>query len=54
MSTQAHSSRAPTDALEGSAVHPLGSKAKVLLTSVFGPYARNDEYGSRAINSMGA
>lgn len=33
-------------------VHPLGSRAKVLLTSVFGPYAKDDEYGSRAINPM--
>ncbi|MDP3723563.1 MAG: cobalamin-dependent protein, partial [Candidatus Omnitrophota bacterium] len=33
-------------------VHPLGSRAKILLTSVFGPYARDDEYGSRAINPM--
>ncbi len=33
-------------------VHPLGSKAKVLLSSVFGPYAQDDEYGSRAINPM--
>ena len=32
-------------------VHPLGSKAKVLLTSVFGPYAVDDEY-SRAVNPM--
>ena len=32
--------------------HPLGSKAKVLLSSVFGPYAQDDEYGSRAINPM--
>ena len=32
--------------------HPLGSKARVLLTSVFGPYARDDAYGSRAINPM--
>ncbi len=32
--------------------HPLGSKAKVLLTSVFGPYAQDDEYGSRIINPM--
>jgi hypothetical protein len=32
--------------------HPLGSRAKVLLTSVFGPYARDDNYGSRAINPM--
>jgi hypothetical protein len=33
-------------------VHPLGSRAKVLLTSVFGPYAQDDEYGSRALNPM--
>ena len=33
-------------------IHPLGSRAKVLLTSVFGPYAKDDEYGSRAINPM--
>ena len=33
-------------------IHPLGSRAKVLLTSVFGPYARDDEYGSRALNPM--
>jgi len=32
--------------------HPLGPRARVLLTSVFGPYARDDEHGSRAINPM--
>ena len=32
--------------------HPLGIQAKVLLTSVFGPYAQDDEYGSRVINPM--
>jgi radical SAM superfamily enzyme YgiQ (UPF0313 family) len=32
--------------------HPLGTRARVLLTSVFGPYAQDDEYGSRAINPM--
>ncbi len=32
--------------------HPQGARAKVLLTSVFGPYAQDDEYGSRAINPM--
>src|SRR3989338_8902184 len=32
--------------------HPLGSRAHVLLTSVFGPYAADDEYGSRAVNPM--
>jgi len=33
-------------------VHPKGSSARVLLTSVFGPYAQDDEFGSRAINPM--
>lgn len=33
-------------------VHPLGSQAKILLTSVFGPFAQDDEYGSRTINPM--
>jgi hypothetical protein len=33
-------------------VHPLGNRARVLLTGVFGPYARDDEYGSRRINPM--
>ncbi len=33
-------------------VHPLGSRAKVLLSGVFGPYAQDDEYGSRKLNPM--
>lgn len=33
-------------------VHPLGTRARVLLTGVFGPYGRDDEYGSRKINPM--
>ena len=33
-------------------VHPRGTKARVLLSSVFGPYAQDDEYGSRKINPM--
>jgi radical SAM superfamily enzyme YgiQ (UPF0313 family) len=33
-------------------VHPKGTQARVLLTSVFGPYAQDDEFGSRAINPM--
>jgi radical SAM superfamily enzyme YgiQ (UPF0313 family) len=33
-------------------VHPLGSQAKVLLASIFGPYAQDDEYGSRSANPM--
>ena len=32
--------------------HPKGSRARVLLTSVFGPYAQDDEFGSRSINPM--
>jgi Radical SAM superfamily/B12 binding domain len=32
--------------------HPKGTQARVLLSSVFGPYARDDEFGSRAINPM--
>jgi hypothetical protein len=38
--------------LRTAAPHPLRSRARILLTSVFGPYARDDEYGSRAINPM--
>lgn len=37
---------------DGTARHPRGSKTRVLLTSVFGPYAQDDEYGSRAMNPM--
>lgn len=33
-------------------VHPAGTRAKVLLCSVFGPYAQDDAYGSRSINPM--
>ncbi len=33
-------------------VHPLGKQARVLLSSVFGPYAQDDEFGSRKINPM--
>ena len=32
--------------------HPKGNRARVLLSSVFGPYAQDDEFGSRAINPM--
>jgi len=32
--------------------HPLGTGARILLSSVFGPYAQDDEYGSRAVNPM--
>jgi radical SAM superfamily enzyme YgiQ (UPF0313 family) len=33
-------------------VHPLQGRAKILLSSVFGPYSQDDEYGSRALNPM--
>lgn len=32
--------------------HPKGTKAKILLSSVFGPYAQDDQFGSRSINPM--
>ena len=32
--------------------HPKGIHARILLSSVFGPYAQDDEFGSRAINPM--
>lgn len=31
---------------------PSGSKPRILLSSVFGPYAVDDQYGSRAMNPM--
>lgn len=37
---------------QASPTHPLGTRAKVLLTSVFGPYAQDDEFGSSRINPM--
>jgi len=41
-----HSSPAPHP------LHPLATRARVLLSSVFGPYSQDDEYGSRKINPM--
>ena len=32
--------------------HPKGTSARVLFSSVFGPYAQDDEFGSRKINPM--
>jgi len=32
--------------------HPKGTRARVLLASVFKPFAQDDEYGSRAINPV--
>jgi len=40
------------DRRRDSAKHPKGTKARVLLSSVFGPYAQDDEFGSRSINPM--
>jgi radical SAM superfamily enzyme YgiQ (UPF0313 family) len=37
---------------EDQPIHPRGQRTRVLLTSVFGPYAQDDAYGSRAINPM--
>jgi hypothetical protein len=34
------------------AIHPKGIHARILLSSVFGPYAQDDEFGSRKINPM--
>jgi hypothetical protein len=33
-------------------IHPKGPKTRILLSSVFGPFAQDDAYGSRAINPM--
>ena len=33
-------------------IHPKGEDARILLSSVFGPYAQDDEFGSRSINPM--
>jgi len=41
-----------TELIEANAKHPKGTQARVLLSSVFGPYAQNDEFGSRSINPM--
>jgi len=32
--------------------HPKGTRARVLLSSVFKPFAQDDEYGSRVINPV--
>ena len=32
--------------------HPKGTQARILLSSVFGPYAQDDEFGGRSINPM--
>jgi radical SAM superfamily enzyme YgiQ (UPF0313 family) len=49
LKTHAHVSNS---ASTPSATHPKGEQARVLLSSVFGPYARDDQFGSRSINPM--
>ncbi len=44
--------KAPNDGVVTVRQHPAGRKARVLLCSVFGPYARDDAWGSRALNPM--
>jgi radical SAM superfamily enzyme YgiQ (UPF0313 family) len=41
-----------TELIEVPATHPKGTQARVLFSSVFGPYAQDDEFGSRSINPM--
>ncbi len=38
--------------IEAHPTHPKGTQARVLLSSVFGPYAQDDDFGSRSINPM--
>ena len=45
-------SKNPSTSEEPLVRHPLGTKARVLLSSVFGPYGQDDEYGSRKMNPM--
>jgi radical SAM superfamily enzyme YgiQ (UPF0313 family) len=47
--TQVESKELPAHTLE---THPKGKQARILLSSVFGPYAQDDEFGSRSINPM--
>ena len=42
----------PTISARSFEKHPKGTAARILLSSVFGPYARDDEFGSRSINPM--
>ncbi|WP_309386490.1 B12-binding domain-containing radical SAM protein [Cerasicoccus frondis] len=52
MPTLSPVSQEPHQPLIATPRHPLGGKARILLTSVFGPYAQDDEYGSRKLNPM--
>ncbi|MFZ0518775.1 MAG: radical SAM protein [Acidobacteriaceae bacterium] len=40
------------EVIEAHATHPKGTHARVLFSSVFGPYAQDDAFGSRSINPM--
>jgi hypothetical protein len=40
------------DAGDAVNIHPKGNRARVLLSSVFGPYSQDDEFGGRSINPM--
>ncbi|MBE7492592.1 MAG: cobalamin B12-binding domain-containing protein [Planctomycetes bacterium] len=42
----------PAKAVPAPPLHPRGTRARVLLCSVFGPYARDDEFGGSVINPM--
>jgi hypothetical protein len=52
MEAELRTSEQDFSTLRSAMPHPLGTKARVLLASAFGPYAQDDEYGSRLINPM--
>jgi radical SAM superfamily enzyme YgiQ (UPF0313 family) len=52
MKTSTHRLAIHATTSSAAAVHPLGSRARILLSSVFGPYAQDDQYGSRVMNPM--
>ncbi len=52
METLARSVDVAQSATPSLKIHPKGTHARVLLSSVFGPYAQDDEFGSRSINPM--
>src|SRR3990167_8193212 len=45
-------SQAPAESSKPFHPHQPGIHSKILLTSVFGPYGKDDAYGSRALNPM--
>lgn len=47
-----HNTRIEVGVQQPQARHPAGSQARVLLSSVFGPYGQDDDYGSRRMNPM--